>query len=301
LNIFAILHSGQFGCGTIMFRRSLLFACALNCAAIPAALAQDTVHWGNVGPWQIRIDKSVNYGCFLLGSYTQGTVVRIGFDQNNRNGYIMVGNEAWHSLQVGGRYELVLRFDNAAPWRGRATARRIGSGSMVFLYLSFDSPRFLVEWARRVNLRIFYAGNLVTTLPLRGTNAATQELLRCQRAADDARIDAPPADPFGGGPQTPSPGTGGPGPNGPQPGPSAPQPGPSGPQPGPSGPSPGPSGPSSGPSGPSSGPSGPTFGPSSPSSGPSGGGPSSGPSGGGPSPGPSGPTFSPSGPRSPGQ
>jgi len=247
--------------------------------AAPAALAQDTVLWANVGQWQIRIDKSVNYGCFMLGSYTQGTLLRIGFDQNNRNGYLLVGNDAWRSLQIGNRYELVLRFDRAAPWRGRATARTIGSGSMVFLHLTFDSPRFLLELARRADLTIYYAGNAVTRLPLRGTYAATEELLRCQRAADAGRPN--PQDPFaGGGPQRPAPAPGGP------------APAPSGPSFGPSAPSSTPNGPSASPGSPSPSPGGPTFSPSGPSPGPV--------SPGAPSPGPGGPTFSPSGPRSSG-
>jgi len=276
-----------------MLRRRLLLACLLNWFAIAGAQAQDTVLWSNVGQWQIRIDKSVAYGCFMLGSYTRGTVLRIGFDQQNRNGYILVGNEAWHSLQVGNRYDLTLRFDNAAPWRGRATARRLGTGSMIFLYLSFDNSRFLVELARRINLTIFYAGNVVTQLPLRGTYAATQELLRCQRVADEARNNAPPQDPFAGG--------GGPSSGGPLSGPGGPSPsGPSGPGPsGPSGPSAGPGGPAADPAGPASSPGGPVFSPTGPSPSP-GGGPASGAPAGGPGgpsapaePAPSGPVFSP--------
>lgn len=221
--------------------RRLLLACGLSCVAVAPAPAQNTLLWRTVGQWQIRVDKSLGYGCFLVGSYTRGTVLRIGIDQQNGNGYVMVGNEAWRSLQVGNRYDLALRFDRAAPWRGRATARRIGSGGMVFLYLSFDRARFLVELARRLNMTIYYQGDVVTTLPLRGTNAAVQEMLRCQRVADVARKNArPQGDPFGGSPQGPASG----------PGPSSP---PS------SGPTSTPLGPSSGPGGPSSGPGGPTF------------------------------------------
>lgn len=257
-----------------MLCRTFLLACGFGGLALTSAVAQDTALWRNVGQWQIRIDKSVDYGCFMLGSYTQGTLLRIGFDQQNRNGYILVGNEAWRSLQIGGRYELVLRFDNAAPWRGRATARTIGSGSMVFLYLPFENSQFLVDLARRVNLTIFYAGNVVTQLPLRGTYAATQELIRCQRVADVARAN--PQDPFSGGsPKPPPSGGGSPGPSGPRFGPSGPaaldgptagSTAPSGPSGGPvpgapssGGSSPGPAGPSSAPGGPA--PSGPTFSP----------------------------------------
>ncbi len=130
----------------------MLLACGLSCFAIAPRAAQDTLLWRTVGQWQIRVDASLGYGCFLVGSYTRGTVLRIGIDQQNGNGYVMVGNEAWRSLQVGNQYDLALRFDNASPWRGRATARRIGSGDMVFLYLSFDRARFLVELAQRLNL-----------------------------------------------------------------------------------------------------------------------------------------------------
>ncbi len=227
-----------------MLRRLLLLACGLNCFAISGAVAQETLLWRSVGQWQIRVDKSLGYGCFLVGSYTRGTVLRIGIDQQNGNGYVMVGNEAWRSLQVGSRYDLALRFDSAAPWRGRATARRIGSGDMVFLYLSFDRSRFLVELARRLNMTIYYQGEFVTQLPLRGTYAAVQEMLNCQRAADIARkSDRPPGDPFAGSPKGPS---------------SAP----SGPSSTPLGPPSAPGGPSAAPGGPSPAPDGPTFRPS---------------------------------------
>ena len=244
-----------------MLRRLLLLVCGLNCFAIAPAFAQDTVLWRTVGQWQIRVDASLGYGCFLVGSYTRGTVLRIGIDQQSGNGYVMVGNEVWRSLQVGSQYDLALRFDGAAPWRGRATARRIGSGDMVFLYLSFDRARFLVELARRLNMTIYYQGAVVTTLPLYGTNAAVQEMLNCQRAADIARKNTrPKGDPFAGSPQGPASG-----PSGPSTAPSSPS-GPTstplGPSSGPGGPSAAPGGPTSAPGGPSGAPSGPVFRPS---------------------------------------
>ena len=252
-----------------MLRRLLLLWCGFNCFAISGAFAQATVLWRTVGQWQIRVDKSLGYGCFLVGSYTQGTVLRIGIDQQNGNGYVMVGNESWRALQVGNQYDLALRFDNASPWRGKATARRIGSGDMVFLHLPFDRSRFLVELAQRLNLRIFYNGEVVTQLPLRGTNAAVQEMIRCQRAADIARdSNRPQGDPFAGSPKGPSsgpsqgPSSGGGG-GGPSFSPSSPSSAPGGPSSGPGGPSDAPGGPSSAPGGPPSGPSGPTFRPSS--------------------------------------
>jgi hypothetical protein len=136
----------------------------------------------------------------------------------------------------------------------------------VFLYLSFDRARFLVELARRLNMTIFYQGTVVTTLPLRGTNAAVQEMLKCQRVADIARKnERPQGDPFAGS----APAGGGGGGGGPSFSPSGPSSGPGPAGPGPAGPGPAGPGPSgSGPSGP-----GPSSGPGGPSSGPGGGGP----------------------------
>lgn len=245
-----------------MLCRLLLLASGLSGFALSGTFAQETPLWRTVGQWQIRVDASLGYGCFLVGSYTRGTVLRIGIDQQSGNGYVMVGNEAWRSLQVGNQYDLALRFDSNAPWRGSATARRIGSGDMVFLYLSFDRARFLVELARRNNMTIFYQGDVVTSLPLRGTNAAVQEMLNCQRAADIARkTNRPQGDPFAGSPQGPASGPRGPsfGPGGPSTGPGGAGPGPGGPS-GPGGPGPG--APSSAPSAPASVPSGPSFRPS---------------------------------------
>jgi len=184
-----------------MLRRLLPSLGALIAVAATAAYAQETLHWQHVGQWEVRIDRTLDYGCFMFASYTRGTVIRVGIDQQNRNGYVLVGNDAWRSLQIGNRYELALQFDGDRPWRGRATARTIGSGRTVFLHLPFERPQFLVDFARRQTLTILYNGRIVTQLPLIGTLAATEELFRCQRAADVARENSrpPPRDPFSSG------------------------------------------------------------------------------------------------------
>ena len=159
-----------------MLRRLLLLACGLSCFAPSAAFAQDTPLWRTVGAWQIRVDASLGFGCFLLGSYTRGTVLRIGIDQQNGNGYVMVGDESWRSLQVGNQYDLSMRFDNSSPWRGRATARRIGNGDMVFLYLSFDR--------RALPRRAGAAQQHDDLLPGQGRDAASTAWNERRRAGD---------------------------------------------------------------------------------------------------------------------
>jgi hypothetical protein len=166
--------------------------------------AQDVVQWKTVGDWKISVDRTLNYGCFMLVSYTRGTVVRIGFNQKALNGYILVGNSAWRSLEVGKEYPLALQYDDETPWRGTSTGVSFTNGSNVYLFLPFSKPTFIGDFARREMLSIWYREQIVTKLPLKGSYAAAQELIVCQKTIDAARAgtepsDARPTDPFAKG------------------------------------------------------------------------------------------------------
>src|SRR5262249_49908075 len=77
--------------------------------------------WKKVGNWELRIDKTVDFGCFMTASFTRGTAFRIGIDQKNLNGYVLFGNTAWKSLEVGKTYEVAFQFDTESPWKGIAS------------------------------------------------------------------------------------------------------------------------------------------------------------------------------------
>jgi hypothetical protein len=85
-------------------------------------------------------------------------VFHIGINQKHLNGYVLVGNSAWRSLVKGEKYQLTFQFDEESPWKGMATATGIG------LWLNFDKPDFLVNFARRRNLTLRYEERLITTL-----------------------------------------------------------------------------------------------------------------------------------------
>lgn len=89
--------------------------CFLGLAVMPA-FAADSVEWGTSGHWHIRYDASVG-GCFMLASYTLGEILRIGFNNVQRNGYLMVANPAWHSLEAGKEYDLSFDFPGDAVAR----------------------------------------------------------------------------------------------------------------------------------------------------------------------------------------
>jgi hypothetical protein len=63
------------------------------------------------------------------------------------------------------------------------------------LHVPFDKSDFLLEFARKQVLRIWYSDRIVATLPLRGSHAAVMELLSCQSNVN-AAMGGAPSDPF---------------------------------------------------------------------------------------------------------
>ncbi len=84
-----------------------VFVAALLCLITLPVSATEPL-WKRVGSWDIRVDRSLNYGCFLVNVYQGGTVFRIGFDRTNGGGYLMLGNPNWRSIEVGKEYDLEL-------------------------------------------------------------------------------------------------------------------------------------------------------------------------------------------------
>jgi hypothetical protein len=175
---------------------------SILCLAICATSAEgepNTPFWKTVGDWQIRVDTTLNNGCFMFGSYTQGEFLRVGFDRANRNGYAMIGNAKWASLEAGHEYPLVFEFAGFAPWNGNATGFVLSGGAIV-LGIKFSDPEVMRQLAHSSSLTISYNDRVISTLPLKGTEAAVAELVRCQNAVDAHAPSSPgPSDPFATG------------------------------------------------------------------------------------------------------
>lgn len=142
-------------------------------------------------PWLIAVDHTLGGGCFLYLRYERGTELRIGFNRQRGNGYVLVGNPAWSTLEVGKDYRIDMRFDYENPWQADAVGFRFPSGSQIYLSVSFDRAAFLTEFMAKQNLEITYNGRQVALLSLRGSGAAGLELIRCQDAHPQR------SDPFG--------------------------------------------------------------------------------------------------------
>jgi hypothetical protein len=160
-------------------------------------LSEDVVEWSHSGTWRVAIDQSLGNGCFMIASYMQGEIFRIGVSNTHKNGYVMLANPAWSSLEVGKQYKLSFQFDGEPPWTGNFTAVQIGNA--VALTNFFDKGTFLQDIGVKQALSVWFNGKFVTRMPLTGTYAAVQSLVQCQERVNQITAgSARPADPFRG-------------------------------------------------------------------------------------------------------
>src|SRR5437762_814048 len=153
----------------------------LGLASAPAS-AGDAVRWGKVAGWDILVDTTLGNGCFIFTIYDGGTALRLGFDPDEGDAYLMVGNQKWASIEHGKDYEIEIRMDRDAPWH--ATATGVDFDGLPLLMASTDQPDFLVDFMKKNNLTVRYQNQTVANLSLKGTFAAVAEMLKCQDQVD---------------------------------------------------------------------------------------------------------------------
>jgi hypothetical protein len=177
--------------------RRVLAAALLACGISSALASEGAVQWGTSGAWTIAVDTSLGNSCFLVTTFVDGTIFRLGFNQQNTSSpmYVGIGNQDWKSLDPGKDYDLQLQLDNLPGWNAAAEATTIGV--TPFLLIPTDQVKFVDEFMRRHTLRMYFSGREVVRLNLKGSSQAVNEMLRCQNAV--INYTQPPArDPFSG-------------------------------------------------------------------------------------------------------
>lgn len=165
----------------------------------------DTAKWGEVGPWDIRVDRSVSDGCFAMAVYERGTTTRIGVNPESGELYIFLGDPSWKSLEVGKVYPVRVIFDNVKSYDGEMEGRRLGNA--IFLMHRDVSTNFVKDFMQRSGMEVIYRGQSIARLSLKYSYAAFQEVLNCQKefgfskrppSSRDPFVSAPPQtrDPF---------------------------------------------------------------------------------------------------------
>jgi hypothetical protein len=172
--------------------KRILIAIAVLCGMISAASAEDSATWGVVRGWTIGVDRTIGNGCFIYAPFEDGLFFRLGFNPNEDNAYVVFGNTAWRSIEVGRIYPLELQMGRKPKWSGKATGSRLNE--LPALIVTSDDDNFVVEIASQNYLRAWFGSNEIANISLKGTMAAIQEMIKCQKAM--SKRSGSGADPF---------------------------------------------------------------------------------------------------------
>ncbi|GAA6180530.1 hypothetical protein NBRC116594_19680 [Shimia sp. NS0008-38b] len=151
--------------------------CASIALAGTALAAQELEPWGTAGGWDVLIDPTLGDGCLIQAEYSDGSLVRIGFDRNAGSGYITAFNDAWGSIDEGAIYPILFDLDGD-EYEGEAEG--------IYLYdvpgadIYFDNPDFLFDIAAKYTMTLYNSEGLVMQIDLGGTMVGLEAALECQ-------------------------------------------------------------------------------------------------------------------------
>ncbi len=136
--------------------RTFVMLLMLSMGLCPPALGQDTAKWGQVGGWEIRVDRTVGDGCFAMQVFERGTILRIGFDVSAQKIYLLFGHDDWKSIEAGKIYPIRAVFDGISTYNGEMTGQAVGK--RVFLVHRNLSTDFVKDFMQRNGMQVFYRG-----------------------------------------------------------------------------------------------------------------------------------------------
>lgn len=174
-------------------------------------VAEEMPEYATVGNWSVRVDTSLNYGCFLFAKYEKGSLVRLQIDPSDNSVYLLLGDPNWESIEYGKNYPVKLTFGDETPWTADAAGFSFDPPQdQPFLSITVSTEgdslyTFVSEFMQESNFQLYYNDKSIQNLALRGSYKAALKLFECQKAANSLLdeqdpFEAPPArtvdDPF---------------------------------------------------------------------------------------------------------
>lgn len=168
------------------------------------SLAEEAPLWKRVGSWEVRVDTTLDNGCFTYQLYESETYVRFGIDKTNGGTYLLIGDPDWKSLEPGKEYLVELTFGNETPWEADATAVEFVDIPSLYIYAtSGDSALlFLEEFMSQTTLDVEHKGSSIAYLSLSGTYEAGLAIIECQSENDSGGQSLDPFDDSGNSPES---------------------------------------------------------------------------------------------------
>ena len=142
-------------------------------------LAQSLEAWGEVGTWEVLIDPSLGNGCLIQAEFTDGSVVRIGFDMAQGIGYVTAFNTNWGDIEADTIYPVSFALDGEV-YDGEAKGMYLDD--VPGADITFDSADFLMDIAAKTTMTLSTDAGEVMSIDLTGSMAALTEAMTCQDA-----------------------------------------------------------------------------------------------------------------------
>jgi hypothetical protein len=171
---------------------TMVSAAALTFSSVPAQAGGATEQYSQIGGWKVMIDHTTGDGCFAYMQYQRGSVMRIGFDINNKGIYLMFGHPDFKDMEVGQEYRARFLFDDYYYYDG--SVKTIDMSGITYFGVKVSAD-FMQSFAVRNNLKIINKGDVKINVSLAGTYAAIEETLRCQEQMNAQRQQEPRRNP----------------------------------------------------------------------------------------------------------
>jgi hypothetical protein len=157
----------------------MTFAAAmlLTSASVTPVLAQGLEPWGSSDYWDVMIDPSLGNGCLIQSEFSDGSVVRIGFDRNEGSGYVTAFNMAWGDIEEGAWYPVLFALDGEEY---NAEARGMYLNGVPGADIPFDNSDFLFDIAAKYTMTLYTENGEVMSIDLTGSSKALEAAIECQ-------------------------------------------------------------------------------------------------------------------------
>ncbi|WP_444453270.1 hypothetical protein ACTTAI_19685 [Rhodobacter capsulatus] len=156
--------------------RSLMLAALF--AAPCTGMAQDLVKVESVGVWDVLVDPTIGNGCLINAEFEDGSDVRIGFDPEKGNGYLMAMNAAWGDIEDDKTYPISFDVDGQTY---NGDAKGVHLDGVPGVDIAFDSSDFLMDIAQKQTLSLSNDSGEVMSIDLTDSYAALEAAVACQQ------------------------------------------------------------------------------------------------------------------------
>lgn len=137
-----------------------------------------TLELVDFGNWQLRIDATVNGGCYVVTTYTDQSYLRVGYNPLTEDLTWGLGSNFWRSLAGGEEISVSIKFPAKESWEGAGVVDR--QGGFATIYVPIGNAKFIEEMTNGYIMQTIAKGVDLGWREVAGFDRAFEGLLDCQ-------------------------------------------------------------------------------------------------------------------------